>query len=300
MDFLLAMRVVDAVGRHGGFAAAGRALKLSTPSVSRMVSEMEEHLGVRLFNRTTRRVSPTDAGHKFLRRGADVMEDIESLVDETRAVHRDPAGVLRVSCVNAFGTDQLAPSIPGFLKRYPAMNVELDISNRKVDLVNEPFDVAIRIGGEEGLDDTTLVARKIFSQRLMFVATPDYVEKHGAPHSLDALSGHRTVKQVSGTWGLVQHLRHAGETVDYRFPDDFVVNSPIAARNVVLTGYGCGLVADYLVENDIAAGRLVRLLDDYETTEQPIYAVFAHRKFLATRIRVFVDYLVERFRRDTE
>jgi LysR family transcriptional regulator for bpeEF and oprC len=295
MDFLFAMRVVDAVGHHGSFAAAARAMNLSTPSVSRLVSELESHLGVRLFNRTTRRISPTESGYRFLQRSGHLLEDVESLLDETRATHRAPTGTLKVSCVNAFGIERVAPAMPEFLSRYPGIALELDISNRKVNLIDDNFDIAIRIGGDSGLEDSTLVARKIFGQRLIFVATPEYVEKNGKPKTLKALSRHRTVRQVSGNWGLVHHLARAGKVVDYQLSGAFTLNSPIAARNVVLTGYGCGLIADYLVEADIAAGRLVRLLPRYATTEQSVYAVYAHRKYVPARVRLFVEFLVEYF-----
>ncbi len=297
MDMLLAMNLVGEIAHRGSFAAAAEALHLSPPSVSRIVSELETDLGVRLFNRTTRQIALTEAGERFLRRSSTIVEEIAALREETRAQHGQPRGQLRVSCVNGFGNMLLAPAIPRFLDMYPQVRVDLEISNRLVDLVHEHVDVAIRVGTGKGGVDSSLVARRIFAQKLIFVATPDYIARHGAPQSLDDLAGHRVVKQVTGTWGRVNHLRHGGETVEYSAPDDFVLNSPIAARNAALAGYGLWLGTDYFVAEDLAEGRLVRLLPDYETVDQPILAVYVHRTHVPAKIRVFLDYLAEVFAR---
>lgn len=292
---LLAMKLVGEIAHHGSFAAAAQALKLSPPSVSRIVSELEADLAVRLFNRTTRRVALTEAGEQFVRRSTAITDEVAALREEVRAEHDLPRGTLRISCVNGVGNMLLAPAVPGFLDRYPRVKVDLEISNRLVDLVHEHVDVAVRVGTGKGLVDSSLVARKVFQQKLIFVATPGYVERNGHPHTLDDLAGHRVIRQVTGTWGRVNHLSRNGQMFEYSAPDHFVLDSPIAARNAALTGYGIWLGTDYFVAGDLEAGRLVRLLPDYETVEQPILAVFAHRTHVPAKIRVFVDYLVDVF-----
>jgi LysR family transcriptional regulator for bpeEF and oprC len=292
MDMIATMRVVREVSRLGSFTAAGRELKLSTPSISRLVGELETDLGVRLFNRTTRRIALTEAGEQFLRRSTIILEEIETLCEETRERHGNPKGRLRISCVNGFGNECLAPAIPEFLERHPDLRIEVDISNRQVDLVEEHYDVAIRVGK---LADSSMAARRIFVQNFIFVAAPESGRRHGAPQALADLQNHRTIMQISGTWGRIHQLEGPDGIVEYRVPDNFVLTSPIAVRNATLKGYGCALLANFMVADDIAAGRLVRLLPEYESMEQSIYAVFPHRTYIPAKVRVFIDYLVECF-----
>ena len=293
MDRFQAIKIFREVARQKGFAAAGRVLNISTPTVSRLITELEEDLAVRLFSRSTRHVSLTEEGEDFLRQGVPLIEELEVLSEEIRDRRQTPRGSLRISSVVAFGQEQIAPLLAGFRASHPGLSVELDISNRKVDLVEEHFDLAIRIGGTDGLDASALKARKIFSQKLIFVAAPDYIERHGAPASLDDLSNHQIVKQISGNWGVVNRFVCNGKLIDFTLPEDFVVNSPNAARNVIMTGNAMGLIADYLVAELISKGSLVRVMDDIETPEQPIFAVFVHRNYMPAKVRAFIDYLVE-------
>lgn len=293
MDMFQAIRAFREVARQEGFAAAGRALKVSTPTVSRLISELEIDLGVRLFNRSTRKVGLTEEGERFLRRGVALFDELESVTEEIRERQGVPRGHLRISSAIAFGQERIAPALTGFMERYPKVTVELDVSNRKVDLVEEHVDIAIRIGGPEGLEASGLKARKIYSQKLLFVATPEYVAAHGAPQALDDVADHRVVKLISGRWGRVSQFRHAGTERDVTLPGEFVVNSPNAARNAVLTGRAIGLLHDYLTSDLIAEGRLLRLLPEYETLDQPIYAVFVHRNYMPAKVRAFIDYIVE-------
>jgi LysR family transcriptional regulator for bpeEF and oprC len=293
MDMFQAIRAFREVARREGFAAAGRVLNVSTPTVSRLISELEGDLGVRLFNRSTRKVGLTEEGEQLLRRGVALFDELEAVTAEIRERQSIPRGHLRISSVVAFGQERIAPALTGFMEQYPNVTVELDISNRKVDLVEEHFDIAIRIGGPEGLEASGLKARKIYSQKLLFVATPEYVAAHGAPTELDDVATHRLVKLISGTWGRVSQFRHAGAKFDVTLPGAFIVNSPNAARNAVLTGRAIGLLHDYLTSDLLAEGRLIRLLPEYETLDQPIYAVFVHRNYMAAKVRALIDYIVE-------
>lgn len=293
MDMFQAIRAFREVARQEGFAAASRALNVSTPTVSRLISDLESDLGVRLFNRSTRKIGLTEEGEQFLRRGVALFDELEAVTEEIRERQSVPRGHLRISSVVAFGQERIAPALTGFMEQYPKVTVELDISNRKVDLIEEHFDIAIRIGGADGLEASSLKARKIYSQKLFFVATPEYVAAHGAPKDLDEIVTHRIVKQISGTWGRVNQLWHAGKKSEFTLPGAFVVNSPNAARNAVLTGRAIGLLADYLTADLIAEGRLMRLLPGYETVDQPIYAVFVHRNYMPAKVRAFIDYIVK-------
>lgn len=300
MDMFQALRAFREVAHQGGFAAAARALNVSTPTVSRLISELEGDLGVRLFSRSTRKTGLTEEGEQFLRRGAVLLDELEAVIEEVRERQSVPRGHLRISSVVAFGQERIAPALAGFMERFPKVTVELDISNRKVDLIEEHIDVAIRIGGPEGLEASGLKARRIFSQKLIFVATPEYLATYGAPKNLDDVAGHRVVKQVSGTWGRVNQFMYAGNRLEFTLPDVFVVNSPNAARNAVLTGRSLGLLADYLTAELIAEGRLLRVLPEYETIDQPIYAVFVHRNYMPAKVRAFLDYIVDALGRRME
>lgn len=293
MDRFQAIKVFREVARQGGFAAAARALNVSPPSVTRLVSELEDDLGVRLFSRSTREVSLTEEGEQFLRRGVALVDELEAVSDEIRERRGVPRGHLRISSPVAFGQERIAPMIAGFMELYPKVTVELDISNRKVDLVQEHYDLVIRIGGTDGLEASSLKARKIYSQKLIFVATPEYLSANGALKNLDEITKHRFVKQISGSWGLVNEFLHDGEKMTISLPDTFVVNSPNAARNAILTGQVMGLLADYMANELIAQGRLIRLLPEYETFDQPIYAVFVHRNYMPAKVRAFIDYIVD-------
>ena len=291
MVSLKAIRVFAEVAQQGGFSAASRALNISPPSVTRIVSDLEAELGVRLFNRSTRALTLTEEGERFLRGGRTVIDEVDTLTNDIRQRNRQPRGRLRVSSVIAFGQEVIAPLIPGFMEQYPEVEVELDLSNRKVDLIEEHFDLAIRIGGPEGLDTSSLKAKKIFSQTLIFVATPEYVQQKGQPRTLNELADHRVVKQISGAWGRTNRLNREGEVVEVSLPERYVVNSPNAARNAVLSQFAIGLLADYLVKDLIAAGRLERILPEYATLEQPIYAVFVHRNYMPAKTRAFIDFI---------
>jgi len=293
MDMFQAIRAFREVARQEGFAAAARVLNVSTPTISRLIADLEGDLGVRLFSRSTRKIGLTEEGEQFLRRGVALFDELEAVTEEFRQRQSIPRGHLRISSVVAFGQERIAPAIAGFMEQYPDVTVELDISNRKVDLIEEHFDIAIRIGGADGLEASDLKAKKIYSQKLIFVATPEYVAAHGAPKELDEVVSHRVVKQVSGTWGRVNQLWHDGKKSELTLSGAFVVNSPNAARNAVLTGHAIGLLADYLTADLIAEGRLARLLPGYETVDQPIYAVFVHRNYMPAKVRAFIDYLIE-------
>lgn len=300
MNKLHAIEVCREVARLGGFAAAGRSLRISTPSVSRLVGDMEEDLGVRLFQRSTRKVSLTEDGAAFLDSAAALVDELHVLCDEMRARRTEPRGHLRVSSVVAFGQEMIAPRVPGFLAKYPSVTVDLQTENRHVDLIEENFDLAIRVGGTGGLAASGLVARKLYSQKLIFVATPEYIRRHGQPESLEDISNHLTVNQITGNWGTQTQLMHRGKPVSYRMPGTFVVNTPNAAVNAVQSGHVLGLIGDFLAADAIARGDLCRLLPEYETQEQPLYAVYAHRNYMPAKLRVFIDYLVETLGRDPD
>lgn len=300
MDRFQAIQAFKEVARSGGFAAAARSLNISPPSVTRLISDLEADIGVRLFNRSTRNVSLTEEGEQLLLRGVSLIDEFDVVTEEIRESRSEPKGHLKISSVAAFGQERVAHIVTGFLEKYPRVTVDLHISNRKVDLIQEHFDLVFRVGGAEGLEVSALKARRIYAQKLIFVASPGYTDRYGMPESPAHLENHCLVKQVSGSWGRVNEFRRNGRTVTCNLPQNFVVNSPNAAMNAILTGRVMGLLADYLAAEHLKSGRLIRVLPEYETEDQPIYAMFVHRNFMPAKVRVFIDYIVSELGRRPE
>jgi LysR family transcriptional regulator, regulator for bpeEF and oprC len=294
MDMVEAMRVAVAIARHKSFSSAGRDLKLSGPSMSRIVAELETDLGVRLFNRTTRQLSLTEAGTEFVQKSAVLLEELDQMRSSVRDRHESPRGRLRISCVTAFGNECLAPAIPEFSRRFPQLEISMDLGNRLVDLIGEHFDVAIRVGP---LKDSSLIAQRIFTQGVVFVASPQFCNAYGIPDYLGEISAWPSVTQVSGQWGRTHRFVHDGKLIEFEVPQHVTMNSAQAVRNACIIGASYCLLPDFMVARDVEEGRLVRLLPNYKPVEQPIFAYYAQRQHIPQKIRVFIDYLIEVFSR---
>lgn len=299
MDKLNAMRVFAEVAARGSFAAAARTLGIAPASVTRHIGDLEAELDTRLFDRSTRAVALTEDGATYLARIEPILAGIDEATEELRARRARVSGHLRVTSVISFGQVVLTPLAADFRAAFPDVTLELHLSNRTCDLVDEHFDLAIRIGGDGGLKDSPLMARRIFTQKLIFVATPGYLEDFGQPDGFEALQRHSLVKQISGSWGVTNRFLTPDGPREVRLPEAFVVNSPNAARNAILTGKVMGLQADYLVRDHIAEGRLIRVLPEIETAGQDIHAVFVHRQFMPAKTRAFLDFVTDRLSQRT-
>ena len=293
MDRFQALNAFREVASCGGFAAAARSSGNSPATVSRLISELEEDLGVRLFNRTTRNVVLTEEGKDLLERGMILLDEFEAVATEIRERKTAPRGLLRISSAQTFGQAKLAPLIPEFLQKYQHVSVELETTNRKVDLVQEHFDLVFRIGGQDGLEESSLKARRVFTQRQIFVASPEYVDWMGAPTELADLSDHLIAKPVAGKWGRTFLLQHPKGESTLTISERFVLDSPAAALNSVLAGKAIGFVADYLAHDFLTSGKLIRLLPDHATAHDTIFAVFVHRNYVSAKIRAFIDFVID-------
>ena len=289
---LQALRAFREVARSGSFTAAGRAVGLSTPSVSRLVNDLEADLGARLLVRTTRSIALTDAGRTFFERSAALLDELDDLCEETQSLHAAPRGRLRVSAPVAFGIERVAPLLPTFMSENPGIEVELDISTKNANLIDDNIDVALRVTGPDGMEESGLIARKLYSQKLIFAATPDYIETYGSPEHPERLEDHRVVKHISGTFGRSHILVHQGRRHEISMPDALVVTSPLALRHAVLSGHAMALMLDDIIKAELQNGRLIRILPEWESAELPIHIVYLHRAYVAGKIRAFVDYLV--------
>ena len=290
MNRLQAMRVFTRVARLGGFAAAARELQLSTTAVSRQVSLLEEHLGVRLLQRTTRRLSITDAGAACLDRCERILADIQEMEEALSEGQRNPRGRLRISAGVSFAQEQLSALMPAFVEHYPDLEVELFLTDRHLDLVGEGIDVAVRIGR---LSDSSLFARRIAPVRHAVCASPDYIARYGAVATPSQLSEHMCIidTNLPRSWcfegpGGLETVIAEGR---YR------VNSAHGSCDAALAGLGLAYLPTFVAGAHIARGDLVPQLPGYQTGEAAMYAVYPENRYLSAGVRAFIDMLAERF-----
>jgi len=281
------------VVESGAFSRAAARLGVSTTAVSRQVAELESHLQTRLLNRTTRRLSLTESGQAFYTRAVQILNDLDEAEQEASKAAVTPRGTIRLTTSITFGTRQVAPAIAGFMRRHPGVRFDVHLSDRMVDLVEEGFDLAIRIGGT---GSESVVARKLGEMCLIACAAPDYLARHGTPVNPEDLAKHncftyeyalpRNQWRFSGPDGREHEVRIAG-TVHSNSGD---LHAALAAESA-----GVAFEPGFLVDDDIRAGRLVALLPEYAAAPLQIYAVYPTRKHLSAKVRLFVDYLAERF-----
>ena len=293
MDQLQAMRVFSKVVEAGGFARAAERLGLSASAVSRHVADLEAHLRVRLLNRTTRRFSLTESGQAFLERLQQLLADLDEAEQAaTRSAVR-PHGTIRLNAALAFGVVYLAPLLHRYLERFPEVRVDVTLGDRVVDLVEEGYDVALRIGE---LRQANLVARRLGSTRLVACAAPEYLRQRGTPTSPADLAGHDclsyTYASALGEW---RFRDAAGHEHAPRVSGRLQSNNGNLLRDAALAGGGVVILPSFLVSDDLRAGRLTQVLPAWRTREFPISAVYASRKHLSAKVRSFVDFLAESF-----
>jgi len=292
LDTFAGMRAFHAVVESGGFAAAAAKLGISRALVSKRVAALEQELGARLLSRTTRRVALTEAGAAFHRRGAELLGGFDQARAELSELQEEPTGTLKVNAPMSFGTRYLAPMLGGFLAACPGVGLQLVLNDRFVDLLEEGFDVAIRIGA---LRDSSLIARKLAPTRNLLCAAPDYLARHGTPRRPSDLADHRCLHYgylSSGTrWRFTGPRGPAHVTVR---PVMTANNGDVLAR-AAADGQGIVLGPDFIVADDLAAGRLVPLLRAFRPSENAIHAVWPAGAAPTAKLRRFIDHLAAHF-----
>ena len=290
MDKLGAMRAFVKVADSGSFSAAARLLGRSKAMVSKQLAMLEATLGVQLLVRTTRQVRLSESGRRYYERCVQVLADIDDLESHVEQSEAAPRGVLRVAGPQTFAELHLSAALREFLLRYPDLKVELVLTDRVVDLVEQGFDVAIRIGE---LEDSSLLARRLATGAIVVCASPEYLACHGVPQTPEQLVRHELVIDTNlrqpGTWRFVRD----GRPLTVRASGRVQVNSAIMVRHLLLSGVGVGLCPEFVVREDLAAGRLVALLTAFSAYDLGIYAVYPHTRHVPSRVRVFVDFLAE-------
>jgi len=288
------MAVFAKVVEEGSFSSAARSLQLTPSAVSKQIARLEDRLGVRLLNRTTRRLSATEEGSAFYQRSARILADIDEAEAAVTQLHAAPRGTLRINCGIAFGKYQITPLIPEFLARYPELSLEMTFTDAVSDLVEEGHDVAVRFGQ---LQDSSMVARQLTVSRRAICAAPEYFERFGIPQHPRDLADHNCL--------AFAHMPHLNEWI-FKLPEggesrvkatgNFAANNGETIHEMVLAGLGIARLAEFLVGPEVRAGKLQRVLQPfYRDIEVPINAVYPTRRHLSPKVRAFVDFLVEKF-----
>lgn len=287
------------VARQGSFAAAARAHGLDPSSVSRAIASLEDGLGVRLFQRSTRRVSLTEAGATFLRLAEPALDELDRARDAARSLTSGPNGVVRITTSLAFGTAILTPALKDLKRQHPHLAVDLVMTDEVLDLIAEKIDLAIRLGpmpSEGG------VISKLVDTRYYAVASPDYLQNRPMPEEPEALSLHRCLRMGfdgrRSIWRFKPHGR--GDVVEVAVDGDVAISSPLALREAAREGLGPTLLPDWLVADDIAEGRLLDLLPKWwaaaDSFDAGAWAVYPSRNFLPGKTRAVMDFLKRRLR----
>jgi DNA-binding transcriptional LysR family regulator len=282
-----------AVVRAGSFVGAADATDLSKAAVSRHVADLEAHLGVRLLHRTTRRLSLTEDGQRFHARTSELIAALEELETETVSSGGEASGLLRINAPVTFGNLHLAPLWPRFTAKYPKVSLDITLSDRLVDLVEEGFDVAIRI---TNLASSQLVSRQLASTRIVLCASPGYLARHGTPSHPSELAAHQVISYSYWTGGDDWRFQGPDGEVQVRIHSRIHTNSGDTCRAAALEDQGIILQPDFIVGPDLKRGTLVELMPEYRSIELGIHVVYATRKHLPLKTRRLVDFLVEGFR----
>ncbi len=293
MDRYQALQAFVAVVDAGSFVAGAEAIGISKAAISRQVGELESHLGVRLMNRTTRRLSLTVEGETYLARVRELLAGFDAAEAEITARSGEAIGTLKVNVPVSFGLLHLAPLWAGFLARHPKVTLDVTLSDRVVDLVDEGYDLAVRIAR---LPASTLVSRRLTSTRMVLCASPDYLRQHGTPAHPSELADHAV---------MAYSLLSIGENWAFEGPDGPVTvkihprlrsNSGDTCRSVALAGGGIVLQPTFLVGDALQSGELVEVLPAFRSIELDVYAVYPSRQHLTPKVRLLVDHLVEAFK----
>ncbi|EWY39798.1 LysR family transcriptional regulator [Skermanella stibiiresistens SB22] len=287
-DMVLFIRVVEA----RSFTQAADRLSLSKSAVSRRVSDLENRLGARLLNRTTRSLSLTEVGRAFYDRCARIVADVEEAERSVADLHALPRGTLRINAPMSFGMMHIAPAIAEFLRRHPAVEIDMDLNDRYIDLIEEGYDVAVRIGR---LRDSSLVARRLAPNRMVVVGSPAYFKSHGRPSHPDDLTGHNCLLYTNAPLADQWQFTVGGSTRSVKVTGSLRVNNGEVLREAAVAGLGIAVLPTFIIGEQIARGQLDVALLDFAAGDSAVHAVYPHGRHLSPKVRVFVDFLAGRF-----
>lgn len=275
-----------AVFESGSFTLASRQLDCSTAQVSRQIGQLEQRLGSKLFYRTTRKVSATEAGQIFYphcRQILDALDDAERALTDLQS---SPKGRLKITAPVAYGETHITPLLNDFILRYPDLELHCNLTNQTLDLVTEGYDLAIRLGR---LNDSSMIARRLATRRLYVCASPAYLERFGEPHTLSELPQHRCLQGTIDYW----RFRSQGQERNLRIHGTLRYNSGHALLDAALKGLGIVQLPDYYVEPELKKGTLVSLLSQHQCDDEGIWALYPQNRLLSPKVRLLVEHLIE-------
>ena len=288
MDRLMSMRVFSAVAKNRSFSIAAKKLSISKAMVSKHIKSLENSLSVRLFNRTTRKLNLTDAGSSYYEKVNIILSEIDETESAISQLNSEPKGKLKVMAQPSFGAFHLSRALSLYLKKYTEVTVNLELSHRIPDLVEENIDLAFHVGE---LNDSMYVSRRIASARRVICASPEYIKKIGMPKKPEDLLNHNCLiympRNDMGKWEFLDK----GKRKKIKVTGDIQCNSGDALRVASIQSRGITQLPTYMVGLDIQAGRLQALLEDFEPEKQPIYAIYNHRKYISAKIKTFIDFI---------
>lgn len=294
MDRLQSMRVFAKVVEHGSFARAGQALDISNAVVTRHVADLEDHLGTRLLNRTTRKLSLTETGQAYLERVLQILQEIEEAEAIASAQSKKPTGTLRIYAHTGFGQVQLAHLLPQYAMRYPDVTLDVTVSDRSVDLVEDGYDVGVVIDIHKM--DASMVARQLGRSELLLCASPEYVKRHGAPKTLEDVSRHTCLNfsydQLRNHWPV---RGPDGNNIYIPIKPKVISNNGDLLRQCALAGMGIVIRTSFTLGDDFASGGLVRLMPEYDIGHVTVKMVYPSRRLLSAKVRSFVDFMIEQY-----
>ncbi len=286
-DIEVFVRVVEA----GSFTETAAQMQMSKSVVSKYISRLEAKLNVRLLNRSTRRLSLTEPGRQFYRRCKDSLGEINAAIDELTQLDSEPRGVLRLNMPMSFGVLHVAPLLAAFRQHYPAVELDVNLDDRKLEVIEPGFDVSIRIAR---LMDSSLVAKPLGPCRHVVVAAPAYLAEHGCPQTVPDLADHQIIsyrhQQSALDWHF-DHPEHGQQSLRLRSSTQF--NSSLAQRQMVVAGGGIARMPSFAVAEDIHNGVLQQLLADYRCPALTIYALYPQRRYLSPKVKAFVEFMAQ-------
>jgi DNA-binding transcriptional LysR family regulator len=291
MDKLTGMAIFARVVEAQSFTAAAAQLGMSRSAVSKAIAGLEDRLGARLLNRTTRRLALTEVGQGFYERCARIVAEAEEADLAVSRLQVAPRGTLRLSAPVSFGNLHLAPALPDFMRRYPELRVEIDLADRTIDLLDEGYDLALRIGA---LPDSSLIARRLADNHMVLCAAPSYWQRRGRPHEPRDLAGHACITYAYQRNPSEWPFAGPGGPFTVRVDGPLRSNNGDLSLAMALAGLGVVVVPRFLCGSHLADGRLEPVLQDWMPPPTGIHAVYPHGRHLSAKVRAFVDFLVER------
>lgn len=293
MDTIEGMRTFAAVAAERSFTSGARRLGISAKLASKYVRQLEERLGAQLFNRTTRSVALTDVGKAYLDRCVSLLQEFEEMEATVHDQQASPAGRIRMTAPTSFGEQELTRALASFLSEHPKIQIELNLTNRHVSLVEEGYDLGIRISN---LADSTMIARKLASMRVVVCASPDYLARAGRPEHPAALATHACIIDTNYRDAPNWTFAFGDRTEVVKVDGPFFVNTPRSTCEMAVAGLGIALCSMHVARKEIEAGRLEVLFAEHEAYNFGVYAIYPHNRHLMARIRALVDHLAVSFR----